>query len=30
MSRGYVGPEFNEGRHGTLSDVYSYGVVRCM
>ena len=26
-SRGYMAPEFAEGRHGIRSDVYSYGVV---
>ena len=26
-SRGYLAPEFTEGRHGIKSDVYSYGVV---
>ena len=26
-SRGYMAPEFTEGRHGIRSDVYSYGVV---
>ena len=26
-SRGYLAPEFTEGRHGIRSDVYSYGVV---
>ena len=26
-SRGYLAPEFNDGKHGIKSDVYSYGVV---
>ena len=26
-SRGYLAPEFTEGRHGIKSDIYSYGVV---
>jgi serine/threonine protein kinase len=27
-TRGYLAPEFADGRHSTKSDVYSYGVVR--
>ena len=26
-SRGYLAPEFTDGKHGIKSDVYSYGVV---
>ena len=26
-SRGYLAPEISDGKHGTASDVYSYGVV---
>ena len=27
VTRGYLAPEFTEGKHGVKSDVYSYGVV---
>ena len=26
-TRGYIAPEVTDGKHGTASDVYSYGVV---
>ena len=26
-SRGYLAPEFTDGKHGIKSDVYSYGVI---
>ena len=29
-TRGYLAPEFTEGKHGIKSDVYSYGVVSCL